>query len=172
LFDILIAYEIVAQIHRIKVLTGEVTGDYTLSTMAQSAEFWIIVMAGFVVYIIWGFILQVVLEGVEKFHPARVAERRLREIIAALEAGCSRIEEDFRAAAAEVVKFEAALKVLEQKRSPRELRNNAFGRHVDELMQGWLTYIAQAFPSEIYNKQQEAQSTREAAVAMLTGARA
>lgn len=171
LFDILIAYEIVAQIHRIKVLTGEVTGDYTVATMAQSAEFWIIVMAGFVVYIIWGFILQVVLEGVEKFHPARVAERRIRETISALEDACARIDEELHVAAAEVVRLESSLKVLEQKRSPRELRLNAFGRHVDELMQGWLTYIAQAFPSEIYNKQQEAQTIRDSTVAMLKGAR-
>jgi hypothetical protein len=169
LFDILIAYEIVYQIHQIRVLTGEVTGEYTLKTMVQSAEFWIIVMAGFVVYLIWGFILQAVLEGIEKFHPARVAERRLREAIKVLEASCARIAEDLRGAKAEVVRLEAEINVLEQQRSPRELRNNAFGRHVEEFMQGWLTFIAQAFPTEVYEKQAEAQTVRTATVSMLTG---
>lgn len=169
LFDILIAYEIVYQIHQIKVLTGEVTGEYTLKTMVQSAEFWIIVMAGFVVYIIWGFILQAVLEGIEKFHPARVAERRLRETIRALEDSCARLSGDERDAKKEVVRLESEIKVLDQKRAPRELKHNAFGRHVEEFMQGWLTFIAQAFPNEVYEKQAEAQAVRAATVSLLTG---
>jgi hypothetical protein len=170
LFDFLLAYEIVNQIHRIKLLTGETQLEWGMDVLLKSAEFYIILLAGFVVYIIWGLILQVLLEGVEKFRPARAAARTLRHAITSGEQGISRLEEESRLAKRDVVKLEGDLKVLEHKRSPRELRNNAFRRHLEELMQGWLTYIAQAFPEERLAKETEAQQVRTEVVTLLTAA--
>ena len=65
-------------------------------------------------------------------------------------------------------KLEADLKMHEEKSSPRELRNNEFGRHVDELMQGWLTFIAQAFPEDRAQREADAQHVRLEMVQRLT----
>jgi hypothetical protein len=167
MFDLLLAYEIVYQIHRIKILTGETQVEFSIGFLATQAEFYIILLAGFVVYIIWGLILQVVVEGVEKFRPARVAARTLAHAISTIEGALERLNAELSEAKSETVKLEGELKVLETKRSPRELRNNAFRRHVEELMQGWLTYIAQAFPRQRDAKEAEAQQVRAEAIALL-----
>lgn len=168
LFDFLLAYEIVYQIHRIKILTGETEVPFSLGFLATQAEFYIILLAGFVVYIIWGFILKVVLEGVEQFRPARVAARTVSHAISAIEGKLERLQGEFREAQRETVRLESELKILESKRSPRELSNNAFRRHTEEMMQGWLTYIAQAFPRERDEKEAEAQVVREKTIGLLT----
>jgi chromosome segregation ATPase len=104
---------------------------------------------------------------VEKFRPARVAARTLAHAISTIEGALERLNAELSEAKSETVKLEGELKVLETKRSPRELRNNAFRRHVEELMQGWLTYIAQAFPRQRDAKEAEAQQVRAEAIALL-----
>lgn len=168
LFDFLLAYEIVYQIHRIKILTGETDVPFSVGFLATQPEFYIILLAGFVVYIIWGFILKVVLEGIEKFRPARVAARTLAHTLSIIESKLERLQDELREAQRETVKLESELTILESKRSPRELANNAFRRHTEELMQGWLTYIAQAFPQERDTRAAEAQQVRETTIALLT----
>ena len=168
LFDFLLAYEIVYQIHRIRVLTGETQADFSIGVLVQTPEFYIILLAGFVVYLIWGLILRVVLEGIEKFRPARVAERTIRHAITAIEATMTRLDDELRGAHREIVRQESDLKALEHKRSPRELRNNEFRRHLEEFMQGWLTYITQAFLlDERAAKEAEAQRVRTETATLL-----
>jgi hypothetical protein len=168
LFDLLLAYEIVYQIHRIKILTGETDIPFSIRFLAAQPEFYIILLAGFVVYLIWGGILGVVLEGVEKFRPARVAARKVSHAISAIEGKLERLQGELREAQRGTVKLESELKILENKRSPRELSNNAFRRHTEEMMQGWLTYIAQAFPRERDEREAEAQEVREKTISLLT----
>jgi hypothetical protein len=170
LFDFLLAYEIVYQIDRIKLLTGETTVAWSIGVLVKSPEFYIILLAGFVVYIIWGLLLRAVLEGVEKFHPARVAIRALNDSILALEANTKRLENDLRDATRIEIDLTGKVGVLRQRRSPRELQNNVFQRHLEELMQGWLTYITQAFPEDREQMAAEAQRVRQETVALLTRA--
>jgi hypothetical protein len=168
LFDLLLAYEIVYQIHRIKLLTGETQVEWTTSVLTRSPEFYIILLAGFVVYVIWGLILNVVLEGAEKFGPARVAVRRLMNEIRLLEATSRQTETKLQEAKRTEAELKANIRGLEKRQSPSELRNNVFKRHLDEVMQGWLTYISQAYPRNRHERQEEAERICHETVAMLT----
>lgn len=168
-FDFLLAYEIVYQIHRIRVLTGETTQEWSArGVLFQSAEFYIILLAGFVVYIIWGLILQVVLDGIEKFNPARVASRKLVHELKELEKEIGEKEATARKAEREASALEGKLTVINEKRSPRTLRNNAFKRHLEEFMQGWFTYISQAFPDEQQRREGEARAVCESTLTLLS----
>ena len=56
-FDALLAYEISKKIYDIEILTK--LGDfpeYTVEMAFQSPEFWIIIFAGFIAYVIWGLV--------------------------------------------------------------------------------------------------------------------
>jgi hypothetical protein len=168
-FDCLLAYQIVHQIDTINILTGLTSTPWSLQVLVSSPEFWIILLAGFVVYIIWGMILQAVLEGVEKFHPARVAMRSLRESIKNHESAIDNLNKDLMELGRKEADVAAKISVLEQQKSPKEMKNNQFLRHIEEVMHGWLEFISSAYPDDRTARQAEAQRVRYETVQMLVG---
>jgi hypothetical protein len=167
-FDLLLAYQIVYQIDRIKVLTGESTAPWSMRVLVSSPEFWIILLAGFVVYVMWGMILQVVLEGIEKFHPARALMRTLREAIRSREGSIEHLNNELRNIGRREAELQGQVTALELRRSPKETKNRQFFRHIEELMHGWLQYIGQAYPEECKQKEAEAQRIKDETVKLLT----
>ncbi|MDR0733670.1 MAG: hypothetical protein LBF08_06395 [Dysgonamonadaceae bacterium] len=84
IFDFIIAYEIVEKIYNIKKEGSfEVLPDMTIAMAAQQINFWLIIFAGFVVYIIWGFVFSFVMQEYEKMDKVRYAikskEKKLSE---------------------------------------------------------------------------------------------
>lgn len=91
LFDALLAYTIVEKIYNVERNAGKVGSDgktlpawdwhYVFATM----DFWIILMAGFAVYIIWGFILEYMISEYDNIVPARVGIKTRETEISQLE---------------------------------------------------------------------------------------
>lgn len=59
IFDVLLAYYIDKKIFDTEKLPGEV---YDINIAFQSVSFWIIIFAGFIVYVIWGFVFDFVMK--------------------------------------------------------------------------------------------------------------
>jgi hypothetical protein len=77
LFDGLLAYQIEKKIYEFnKTLTSE---PYNLKVALVEAEFWMIIFAGFVVYIIWGLVFDFVMKEHENKDKIRVFIRGKRE---------------------------------------------------------------------------------------------
>ncbi len=76
-FDGFLAYEIVKKIYESQVMIGLVdAGPWGgLSMAINDSVFWIILFAGFSMYIIWGLLLRYLLDEYHKILPARVAIR-------------------------------------------------------------------------------------------------
>lgn len=67
IFDAILAYEITEKIYNIKAQNSfQDMPDYTISMAFQSVNFWLIIFAGFIVYIIWGFVFDFVMESYDK----------------------------------------------------------------------------------------------------------
>jgi hypothetical protein len=84
IFDFIIAYEIVEKIYNIKKEGSfEVLPDMTIEMATQQVNFWLIIFAGFVVYIVWGFVFSLVMQEYEKMDKARYTikskEKKLSE---------------------------------------------------------------------------------------------
>jgi predicted nucleic acid-binding Zn-ribbon protein len=75
LFDALLAYSIVRDIHVAKYEAGDLTTAWSFSKAFVDTNFYIILMAGFSIYIIWGIILSYVLKEYDNLAPAKVAVR-------------------------------------------------------------------------------------------------
>ena len=83
LFDVLLAYQIERKIYDFnKTLNSP---RYNLKVALEEAEFWMIIFAGFVVYIIWGLVFDFVMKEYENLDKIRMFVKAKREEIANLE---------------------------------------------------------------------------------------
>lgn len=82
IFDGLLAYEITEKIYNIhKTNTFQDMPDFTISFAFQDPKFWLIIFAGFIVYIIWGFVFDFVMEIYKNLEPIRLYIREKQDKI-------------------------------------------------------------------------------------------
>jgi hypothetical protein len=86
-FDAIIGYEITEKIYNIKrgEIFGENLPEYSFSLAFSNVGFWLIIFAGFVVYLIWGFVFDFIMEAHSKLDTIKVAINTKREQIVAAE---------------------------------------------------------------------------------------
>lgn len=83
-FDIILAFEIVKKIHESKALVGQAE-PWQNSMAFENMAFYIIIFAGFGMYLAWGFLLQYILEEYRRVLPAQAGIKRRRAEIKRLE---------------------------------------------------------------------------------------
>jgi hypothetical protein len=83
LFDALLAYMIEKKIYDFNKTLN--SAPYDLKVALAEAEFWMIIFAGFVVYIIWGLVFDFVMKEYENLDKIRMFIRAKREEVANLE---------------------------------------------------------------------------------------
>jgi hypothetical protein len=84
IFDFIIAYEIVEKIYDIKKQGSfQAMPDMTIEMALQQINFWLIIFAGFVVYIIWGFVFDFVMVEYQKLdrvnHAIKSKEKEIKK---------------------------------------------------------------------------------------------
>jgi len=87
LFDSIIAYEITEKIYNIKRdndFSGNIP-EYSINLAIKNIGFWLVIFAGFVVYIIWGFVFDFVMEAHSKLDIVKVNIKTKREQIHSIE---------------------------------------------------------------------------------------
>lgn len=84
-FDGIMAYEITEKIYdinRVKDFTN--LPDYSMALALQTVNFWMIIFAGFVVYLVWGFVFDFVLAAHGKMDKVKVAlkekEKQIQDV--------------------------------------------------------------------------------------------
>ncbi|RTY79159.1 ABC transporter permease [Flavobacterium sp. LS1P28] len=83
LFDALLAYQIEKKIYEFNKTTD--SSPYNLNIALGEAEFWMIIFAGFVVYIIWGLVFDFVMKEFENIDKIRAYIRGQKEKLIDLE---------------------------------------------------------------------------------------
>ncbi|PXY44301.1 ABC transporter permease [Flavobacterium hydrophilum] len=83
LFDALLAYQIEKKIYEFNKTTD--SAPYNLNIALGEAEFWMIIFAGFVVYIIWGLVFDFVMKEFENIDKIRAFIRGKKENLTDLE---------------------------------------------------------------------------------------
>lgn len=95
MYDAFLAYEITEKLYEVKEMTKFVDKvDYTIPMALSSNNFWIIIFSGFLVYIIWGFILDFTLKYYEKLDTIKVKITALQDKIADIDKEISDIVKD------------------------------------------------------------------------------
>jgi len=77
IFDLILAYQIELKIYDFNKTLG--SPEFNLQIAFQRIEFWGIIFAGFVVYIIWGFVFDFIMKEYDNFDKINVFIRKLNE---------------------------------------------------------------------------------------------
>ncbi len=73
-FDAILAYEITEKIYNVRAQNSfQSMPEYTLDMAFKSVNFWLIIFAGFIVYLIWGFVFDFTMESYDKLNIVKQA---------------------------------------------------------------------------------------------------
>ncbi|HSF46426.1 MAG TPA: hypothetical protein VLA58_10465, partial [Chitinophagaceae bacterium] len=161
-FDYIIAYEIVKKIYDLQALNSlEEVPPYNYQTAFADINFWLIIFAGFVTYLIWGFLFEKFMTENRKLdHAGEHIRMREKEI--------AEVEKEIRQLNQEVEALDKTL--LEKQRdkalSENELNNIFFRpREVEyviyHFMSGWMQYIEGGLMATIAQKEGLRNETRK-----------
>jgi hypothetical protein len=137
IFDGILAYEITEKIYNIKKENSfQNIPDYTMSSALHSINFWLIIFAGFVVYLIWGFVFDFVIESHGKMDKVKVAlnekDKQIKEAeadLADLEVQIDKMSQTIDGNKTEINKLN---RILEGTIVPRE-----FEQDISHFFDGW-----------------------------------
>jgi hypothetical protein len=144
IFDSILAYEITEKIYNIKKENSfNNIPDYTVSMAFQAVNFWLIIFAGFIVYVIWGFVFDFVMESFAKMDKVKVAieekekqikdaETEQKDFEVQIDKMTHTIDENNK----EINKLN---KVLEGSIIPREFEHDIFS-----FLAGWMAWMKQS----------------------------
>lgn len=146
IFDSILAFEITEKIYNIRAENSfEEMPEYTIAMAFQSVNFWLIIFAGFLVYLIWGFVFDFVMEAYAKLD-------KLGNLIRLKEEEMSHREEDIKKLEGEIEKLNQEIAHNETEAEklrtildhrdiirPRELEHSIY-----QFLNGWLEYLSYA----------------------------
>ncbi len=105
-FDAILAYEITEKIYDIKKGGSfQEMPDYSIDLAMHSIVFWLIIFLGFIVYIIWGFVFDFVMEGYDKLDV-------VNQVIKAREKQISHHKEDIKKSENDIHKLQEEISML------------------------------------------------------------
>ncbi len=79
LLDMLIAYKIAEVMHDAKYLAGKTSDDWVGLKVFSDPNFYFVILLGFVAFMIWGFLLDLLLKEIDRRHPDSLREKQAKE---------------------------------------------------------------------------------------------
>jgi hypothetical protein len=149
IFDSILAYEITDKIYNIKKENSfDVIPDYTLSMAFQSINFWLIIFAGFVVYVIWGFVFSFVMDAYAKMDKVKIAlqekEKQIKDTEAEIKDFELQIDKMIHTKGQNSIEINKLNRIIEGSIIPKE-----FEHHVFSFSTGWMAWMKQSVKTTI-----------------------
>jgi hypothetical protein len=141
IFDGLLAYDISEKIYNIRKENSFTDlPDYSIALASKSINFWFIIFAGFIVYLIWGFVFDFVLDAFSKIDKVKVALREKELQIQDANKQLNNLHEDINKMTHKIDDSKTEIKKLNEDLNsviiPREFEQIGFG-----FMAGWLAWM-------------------------------
>jgi len=141
IFDFILAYEITQKIYEIKKegSLGENFPDYTVALAFQSVNFWLIIFAGFVVYLVWGFIFDFVMESYDKLDIVKQALKARETEIKLYETDINKFRKEIGSLNNEITKLKLEIADLEKVINGNTIIVNweGYRKSIFEFVSGW-----------------------------------
>ncbi|MFT7157194.1 MAG: cell division protein FtsB [Parvicella sp.] len=143
-FDAILAYEITEKIYNLNASNSfNDMPPYTVKLAFSEVNFWLIIFAGFVVYLIWGFVFDFIMEAHYKMDKLAVAIRGEKEKIKELEKKktetTNEIDKLMHLIGENSIEAEKLKTILDYSDiiKPKELENS-----IHQFLDGWLEWMA------------------------------
>jgi len=143
IFDCILAYEITDKIYNIKASNSFLSmPEYNPSLAFHSVNFWLIIFAGFVVYLIWGFVFDFFMEAYGKLDKITVLIKSKNEEINEFQRDISKLETESIELSGKLTNNEKEINkiksILDHSEiiKPKELELSLF-----QFLDGWLEWL-------------------------------
>jgi hypothetical protein len=149
IFDFIIAYEIVEKIYEIKRGGSfEQMPEMTIGMAVQQINFWLIIFAGFVVYIIWGFVFDLVMQEHAKLDKVRHAIRTREAKIKDYKTECKKIKEEISSLEKQKSSNDGEIHKHQVELENPIIYFNDVKEDINNFFTGWLNYMTGAGKQE------------------------
>ena len=160
LFDFIIAYAIVKEIYNIKIgglFTTQPPMDVSMAFL--EVNFWIIIFAGFVVYIIWGLVFDFTMKEYEKMDKVRFAIKNKEQKLAEYKTECKKIKIEISALQTEKNNLQGEIDRLKIQLETYILYFNDVREGINNYFTGWVGYLKSTSSSQ--NHIQDCEGIKE-----------
>ncbi|MDR1983910.1 MAG: hypothetical protein LBQ28_03695 [Prevotellaceae bacterium] len=141
-FDFILAYEITKKLYNIEAQGAfEDMPPMTISYAFQQVNFWLIIFAGFVVYLIWGFVFSFVMDEYEKMDRVNYAIKTREKRIAEYKTECKSIREIIKGLQTDKNKRQGEIESLRIKLNRPIIYFNDVRQNISGFFAGWLSYM-------------------------------
>lgn len=145
IFDFIIVYEIVEKIYSIKKEDSfEVLPDMTIGMATKQINFWLIIFAGFVVYIIWGFVFSFVMQEYEKMDKVRYAIKLKEKKLSEYKIECKNIKQKKTQLEAQKASNQGEINKLKIQLEGFVIYFNDVRAGINNYFSGWIIYMKSA----------------------------
>ena len=145
IFDAILAYEIVEVIHQAKYSAGLVEIKWTFSLVFTQIPFYIIIFAGFAVYVIWGLVLNYIFEEREKMQPGVRAIKKIKAKIEILENELQEYKNKATEHSEQVSLLETKIKTKEMDKEKEIFDRKEVGHQIGNFVSGWIVFVNMSF---------------------------
>ena len=145
-FDAILAYQIEKKIYEIERTPDSPAFD--LEIAFSKTEFWGIIFAGFVVYIIWGLVFDFIMKEYDNFDKIKSFIRSKREEIKNYEQGISKYINKLNPLKEEISEIEGKIKDLQRTIDGFVFSNKQYLSYHTEYVKGWFLAIGDNFDSK------------------------
>lgn len=166
IFDAILAYQIEYKLYEINRILD--SSDFNLAIAFTSVQFWGIIFAGFIVYLIWGLVFDFIMKEHKERDKIKMAQEKVRQDIKVYENRISEYELRLSALDTEIASLREMIEKVKGRKL--ELQNIIDGiiiptkeyiLYASEYMQGWLTYIMEKLLVSEEVKRQLTESSLE-----------
>ncbi|MBK7383007.1 MAG: hypothetical protein IPI81_06675 [Flavobacteriales bacterium] len=141
-FDAILAYEITHKIYENKREGSfEAMPEYSTSMAMENVQFWMVIFAGFVVYIIWGLVFDIVMESHGKLDAVAVAIRERRKKVIEVENQLQELETEEAALRGKIAQHRKESARLKEFIEQGYVVSKDFEQFVFQFAQGWMAYM-------------------------------
>lgn len=149
IFDFIIAYEIVEKIYNIKKEGSfDTLPDMTIAMSAQQVNFWLIIFAGFVVYIIWGLVFDFTMKEYEKMDKVQYAIKNKEKKLAEYKIECKQIKDKISNLQNQKSSTQGEIDKLKIQLESYVLYFNDVREGVNNYFSGWVGYLKSTASSQ------------------------
>lgn len=141
-FDGILAFEITEKIYQLEQISGFQSGpEYTIAMASEDPKFWLIIFAGFVVYLIWGFVFDFVIDEHERLDAVAMAIKSRQEKIDQAKADIHEMRDEITEIKEEKTKRETKLTKLKNTLNVTVFVPKEFERRISSFMVGWVHWL-------------------------------
>lgn len=154
-FDAFLAYDITEKIYEIKRGGSfEELPPYSIPMALENINFWVIIFAGFLVYLIWGFVFDFTINAYQSLDKWQLEIQRLKEQVENTEVSIRNEQEGIHTHNVEKATINQDIAGLKVKLGQVYIDKIVLANELSNFFDGWLVFVANHSPREIDSHKQ------------------